>query len=884
MILAGLSLAAFGQEKPQNQANWKMANRFTSESLRPFLYSSSITPGWINRTDRFWYSWRDSSGTKHWLVDPRAKTKEPLFDAAEMAALISEAVNRPVDSTTLNVTGIVFDEKDEDIIRFASEGFRFEYNRKTKAIKSLGRGGGAPTPGAGGPGGGGGGGGRFGGGGGGGQGAAAQARDGFRNFSPDRKAYVYAQDHNLFYVEVKDGKDQPPIQLSSDGERFFSFGSRADQEEAIRQQRILNWGNMQQNQQQTQQQDDNDDQMGGGRQGGLGGMAQGSEQRVRANVTWSRDSKRFFVTRSDSRKVSDLWLVNSLVEPRPGLLTYKYAMPGEENVTQQELFAFDPDRKRLKKLPVEKWKDQRMFDLHWQDGTSDKMRLVRRDRLQRNLELLEIDLRDSSIQTLLTEKVENAFLESQNVRYVKPGGDFIWFSERTGWGHYYLYSNDGKLKNAITSGPWRAAGIAQVDEEKGQVWVLGQGREKDVNPYYTFTYRVGMDGKGLQVLNPGNADNTASLSPSRNFVVNVASRIDMPSVVTVRDRSGDVVMTLEEMDISRLKMAGWMMPEAFVVKAADGVTDIYGNLWKPADFNPKKKYPIIANVYPGPQTESVSSTFSATTTNQRLAALGFIVIQIGNRGGNPARSNAYHSYGYYNLRDYGLADKKAGIEELALRHGFIDVERVGIFGHSGGGFMTAAALLVPPFNDFFKVGVSSAGNHDNNVYNQNWSEQHHGLREVAATQTPPATPPTGRTQTPDPEWFGADEAWLIGDPQAAGQGAQGAQTGQTGQAGQTRFQIRVPTNHEVAANLKGHLLLVHGDMDNNVHPAGTIKLVNALIRNNKRFDFMLMPGQLHGFGPMQGYFTQMLMEYFAEHLMGDYYRGTPDMNDKTGGN
>jgi dipeptidyl aminopeptidase/acylaminoacyl peptidase len=275
------------------------------------------------------------------------------------------------------------------------------------------------------------------------------------------------------------------------------------------------------------------------------------------------------------------------------------------------------------------------------------------------------------------------------------------------------------------------------------------------------------------------------------------------------------------------------------VKAADGITDIYGNMWKPFDFDPARKYPIIVHVYPGPQTENVSNTFTATGVQQQLAQLGFIVVQIGNRGGSPRRSNAYQSFSYLNLRDYGLADKKAGVEQLAAKYPWIDIERVGLFGHSGGGFMTAAAMLVPPYNEFFKVGVSSSGNHDNNVYGDYWAEQNHGLVEkrIATTTT-----------------------------------ASDRQDGGTVQDTVAKFDIHVPANHEVAANLNGRLLLVHGDMDNNVHPAGTIRLVNALIKANKRFDFMIMPGKAHGFADYQNYFNRMLYEYFAEHLLGDYYR------------
>jgi dipeptidyl aminopeptidase/acylaminoacyl peptidase len=278
-------------------------------------------------------------------------------------------------------------------------------------------------------------------------------------------------------------------------------------------------------------------------------------------------------------------------------------------------------------------------------------------------------------------------------------------------------------------------------------------------------------------------------------------------------------------------------------------------MWKPFDFDSTKRYPIIAHVYPGPQTEQVTPGFTAAGTQQQLAQLGFIVIQIGNRGGSPQRSNAYHSYGYYNLRDYALADKKAGIEQLAARHPWIDIERVGIYGHSGGGYLSAAALLQPPYNDFFKVGVASAGNHDNNIYNQNWSEQHHGLRVRPRAQADSAR---GRRRG------------TIAT--GAGNGDGGAARPDTVSEDSVRFEIRVPTNAELAPNLKGRLLLTHGDMDNNVHPGNTIRLVNALIKANKRFDMMILPGKPHGYGDMQPYHNRLMFEYFTEHLMGDYYR------------
>lgn len=817
LLTAALAVPMTIADEPA--ANWKLANQFSQSYIRQYVYSTTLTPNFINKTDEFWYSWRDSKGVKFWRVNPKAKRKLPLFDSAKLAAQLSELSKKPYDTTNLPVTTIKFDEKNDKLISFNVDSKDYEYDTEKETLKFkekpketpptpepepnpafIGRTGG----------------GQFGGG---------RNPGDYRNWSPDKSAFVYAQDHNLYYVQVVDKKEQPPVQLSKDGVKDYSYGARGE--------------------------------FGGG-EDVTNTTSTSAETKVRASVTWSKDSKRFFGFRFDQRKVRDLYLVNSLSTPRPTLLTYKYSMPGEVEVPQQELFYFEPETKTITKANVDKWKDQRISDAHFQDASSDVLRFVRRDRLQRNLDVCDLNLRDKKVTPLLTESVENAFLEVQQIRYLKPGGDFIWWSERTGWGHFYLYSNDGKLKHAITSGAYRASTLVDVDPEKNKLWFASNGREEDENPYYRHLYRVNLDGKDLTLLDKGDADHNTVLSTSKEFAVDVFSRTDLAPQAVVRDKEGNAILELEKTDLSRLYQTGWKMPRTFEVKAADGVTDIYGNMWLPFDFDPKKKYPIIANVYPGPQTESVTTGFSATAGNQRLAQLGFVVIQIGNRGGNPARSNAYHSYGYYNLRDYGLADKKAGIEQLAAQNPWIDGERVGIYGHSGGGFMTAAALLLPPFNDFFKVGVSSAGNHDNNIYNQNWSEQHHGLREVNVGTAKAATPPPAKT--PDEELLGYDPQFDSG-------------YGTTG----TRFDIKVPTNAELAANLKGKLLLVHGDMDNNVHPGGTIRLVDALIKANKRFDMLILPGKAHGFADMQPYFTQVMYEYFVKNLMGAPTPGGADM-------
>ena len=854
--LGAQSLVTATQQVRVNRANWTLADRYSPTALRSAVYSTSVQPRWIGETDSLWYNWRDRTGSRFHLVLPGSRLKKPLFDHVKMAAALATAQRKAYEPNNLPFTTLTF-TKDHRKIRFQVDSLRYEWDLQAETLKSLGRmrrdsvlPDDERTAGQGqGQGGGGGGGG-------------GQQPD-FRNFSPDSTAFVFARDHNLYYVEV--GKADT-IQISKDGERNYSFGFRDTAQTRL-------------------QQDDDDDQQDEGEREQQ--QARSRDPRVRANVTWSPDSRAFYVTRNDSRKVKELYLVNVLANPRPTLSSYRYAMPGEEDVSRTELFVFRRGEAALSPVNVRKWKDQRLMNIHWTTG-SERLRLVRRARTQRDAELIEVDLASKRIRSLISESVENAFLELQPVRYTKPGGDMIWFSERSGWGHYYLYDHNGGFKKALTSGSWRAEQIAQVDSVRGVVWIAGVGREEGENPYYRHLYRVNADGSGFTLVDPGNFNHQTTVSPTKRFVVDNYSRVDAPTKTVLRDAlTGRVVMDLEEADVTRLVEMGWRMPERFVVKAADGITDIYGVMWKPFDFDSTKAYPIVAHVYPGPQTESVTHGFTAVPVQQQLAQLGFIVIQIGNRGGSPQRSNAYHSYGYNNLRDYALADKKSGIEQLAAKYRWIDIERVGIYGHSGGGFLTAAALMQPPYNDFFKVGVSSAGNHDNNIYNQNWSEQHHGLRVVTQRDTARGRLRANAAQRSESP---------TGPDGGAGNGARTAATanGDVARAASTdgwfepdtvdvdadvKYEIKVPTNTDLAEHLKGRLLLVHGDMDNNVHPGNTIRLVNALIRANKRFDMMIMPGQAHGFGQMQPYFNRMMFEYFTEHLMGDYYRGAAEIKE-----
>jgi dipeptidyl-peptidase 4 len=871
--LAAAPLAAQAHANNANKANWALSDQFSPQNLRSKVYSTSLNPHWLGQSDSLCYDWKDHTGSQFTLVVPTTKTKKPLFDHAKLAAQLSEQSHKAHDAQNLPFNSITF-SKDRKTFTFNADSSKWEWNAAGETLKRVG-----PADnlaGRGGRGGrgvrgqeqfeappppppdtlntcGGNGGGRAGGGGGGGQLGAGRGNE-FRNYSPDSSMFAFARAHNLFVVNVA---TKDTVQLTHDGVKYYSFGARDTLQERLLQE--LNLEGQQQN----------------GEGGGRGREVLSHDPRVRANVVWSADSKAFAVTRMDQRKVGELYLVNNLAAPRPTLMSYSYAMPGEANVAQEELFAYHVGDTKLTPIAVKKWKDQRLFDVHWNGKGADHLRMVRRDRTQRHFELIDIALPAQTTTQVLEEDIDNNSSERQNVKYITAGGDFLWWSERSGWGHYYLYDNSGKLKHAVTSGGWRAERIVDVDSVKRVLYFTAVGKEPGENPYYTHTYKVNVDLPGSMALLDGvNATHDAELSTNKRWIVDNYSRVDLVPKAVLRDASGKIVMDLETMDVTRIKELGWKPPETFQTKAADGTTDIYGNMWKPFDFDSTKKYPIIANVYPGPQTETVNFTFSATAIPQQLAQLGFIVIQIGNRGGSPQRSQAYQGFSYYNLRDYALADKKTGIEQLAARHSYIDLDRVGIYGHSGGGFLTAAAMLLPPYNEFFKVGVSESGNHDNNIYNQNWSEQYHGLKVIAKGAArggvvqagAPAGGPSGAS--------GANGGSAASSTSAASAASSALVDGSIA-ADDTlnAFQIHVPTTVELAPNLKGNLLLETGDMDNNVHPANTIRLVQALIKANKRFDFMLLPGKPHGYGDMVPYTNRLMFEYFAEHLLGDYYRG-----------
>ena len=798
LAAAVLSLSAHAQRQPVTEADYQAAVRFTPAKLRQMVYSLAVQPNWLEKSNRFWYNYRTAEGLNWYLVEADRKTKKFLFDNDRMAADLTRILKDPYDAQHLPINGIRF-TADETAFRFTVESkveteeelnretgkmdkdkkkkYVFEYNISTGKLTHL-------------------------------EGYKTQRLAEWGSVSPDGRHVIFVKDFNLWYMDRENydkacvnEKDSTIVErpLTNDGIRYFGYGS-------------------------SRMKSDED-------------AEKEAEKRRRANITWSPDSHYFIAGKVDERKVKDLWVIYNTARPRPTLETYRYQMPGEKEAPQYHLYIFDMNREQMCHIEAGAFKDQTVGIINdepvetvYDDytlrsnvwlGDNNEFFLSRMSRDLKRMDICRVDVATLTVKPIIEERF-NTYLETRGMLLTNgAGSDIIHWSEEDGWAHLYLYGWDGTRKHQITSGPWHVDQILHVDPAARTIYFVAQGREKDINPYYNFLYRVNFDGTGLKLLTPGDFTHEVNMGERMRYFVDNRSRNDAAPVSSLYDVNGRKVMELEEADLSRLFEAGYKFPKPFKVKAADGTTDLYGTLYYPYDLDSTKMYPIIEYVYPGPQVEGPHYTFRAPGYRlDQLAQLGFIVVSVGNRGGHPSRSKWYHTYGYGNLRDYGLADQRAAVVQLADRYPFIDITKVGITGHSGGGFMSTAAILQYP--DFYKVAVSCAGNHDNAIYNRWWSEKHHGVEEEV------------------------DE-----------------------QKQDTTFKYSIANNQQIAPRLKGRLLLVTGDVDNNVHPANTIVVVDALIRAGKRFDMLVLPGQAHSFGNMTDYFFWRMADYFSEHLIGD---------------
>jgi dipeptidyl-peptidase 4 len=594
--------------------------------------------------------------------------------------------------------------------------------------------------------------------------------------SPDKKRSVFIKDWNLWVLDIETQKE---TQLTKDGVKDFGYAT------------------------------DN----------------AGWTHSDRAILSWSPDSKKIATFQQDQRNVSNMYLVSTAVG-EPKLDSWKYPLPQDKEIIKINRVILDIDAAKVVRLQMKSPDDRRstlcddiscdggFTDVIWSADAS-KLAFVSSTRDHKQANLRVADANTGEVRDVFEEKVATQYESGQgetNWRYLPESSEFIWYSERDDWGHLYLYDLEtGKLKNQITKGNFVVTQIVKVDKKNRVIYFNANGRETGRDPYFSHFYSIGFDGENLKLLTPEDGNHQAQLSPDGKYFVDSYSKPDVPYVSVLRDMSGKLIATLEKTDVSRLVATGWKPPMPITVKDRNNKWDLYGLMFTPTKMTKGMKYPVVNYIYPGPQGGGVGGrSFSASRgDNQALAELGFVVIVIDGTC-NPDRSKSFHDACYGNMADNTLEDQITGIKQLAAKYPFIDTDKVGIWGHSGGGFATAAAMF--RFPDFYKVGISESGNHDNRNYEDDWGERYIGL--------------------------------LSGD------------------------NYEKQANQLYAKNLKGKLLLVHGNMDDNVPPQNTYLVVDALVKANKDFDLIIFPNARHGYGVDSYYMMRRRWDYFVKNLLG----------------
>ncbi len=737
--------------------DYERAEKFMNYHTDLLVDGGTVRPNWMDG-DRFWYLATTSQKNEFILVDPAKKTRSAAFDHQKLAAALSATSGTKYEANKLPFQTISF-SADGKYVLFTSDAKKWKYDLSTAQLTAdegvaVAQSGATTAAGRGGRG--------------------AGARGGGNDIpSPDGKRSVFIKDWNLWLRDLTTNKE---TQLTTDGVKDFGYAT------------------------------DN----------------AGWKMSDRPVVRWSPDSKKVATFKQDQRNVSDMYLVTTNVG-KPTLRAWKYPLPGDKEIAMIQRVIIDVETAKVIILQVAPDPHRASLsddisssgtfdDVDWTENASQLAFLsTSRDHKQEKFRIA--DAATGAVREVFEEVVATQYESGRgaiNWRYLANTNEILWYSERDNWGHLYLYdAATGKLKNQITKGEWVVSRLIKVDEKARMLYFTTTGRDAS-NPYFSRLCKIGFDGKGLVELTPGEGTHNASFSPSGNYVIDTYSKPDVAPVTVLRDLNGKLITELEKTDVSRLTATGWHPVTPVSVKAGDGKTDIYGLVFTPTKMDPNKKYPVIDYIYPGPQGGSVGNWAFSTSRgdNQSLAELGFIVVMIEGTS-NPNRSKAYHDMNYGNMGDNTLPDQIAAIRQLSQKFP-IDTNRVGIWGHSGGGFATAAAMFRYP--DFFKVGISESGNHENRNYEDDWGERYNGLVENSNY-----------------------------DAQA---------------------------NQNIAKNLKGKLMLAHGMMDNNVPPYNTLLVVEALEKANKSFDLVLFPNSAHGFGAYGPYMMRRRWDYFVKHLLG----------------
>jgi dipeptidyl-peptidase 4 len=769
-ILVTLCVGAFPTSAVLGQVDYARAEQLLTWNATRLITGDVAVPNWLADGTRFWYRSTTPRGGEFVLVDPAANTRRPLFENHRLAAAMSLA-----NDTTYDPVKLPFDTLElidhERAIRVQVSGKLFTCELARYACST------------------------------------SDTLPSLVPFvvSPDSVWEAFVHQHDV-YLRPRGGGDS--IRLTTDGEELWSYGLAHPRPNDVR-----------------------------------------KKTPRRPDIRWSPDSRKLAVHRVDQRKVALMHYVSSTPQ-RPEHYSQPYALPGDTVIPVPgfhilEIGAHlaagsssgdDPGQtSRNTKVAVDPTPHQLFLagsavDSAWSEG-SERLYVTYFTRASKNAYLAEVAATTGASRILVADS-SATFVELTLEQYLGPpnwavanrGNDIIWFSERDGWGHLYRYDGRGTLKNQITAGPWTVGQIHFVDERLGRIYFTARGREPGRDVYYAHLYAVGFDGSDLRLLTPENANHIIYFAPAGRYFVDTYSQVDQPPITVLRAADGRILSRLEEADISSLRQIRWRPPERFRVKARDGITELYGVMYKPTAFDSARTYPIIDHIYPGPQIITVPKSFFPTSAPgllyatmgqvQALAELGFIVVHIDHLGG-PYRSKAFHDNYYGNFGDNGIPDHITAIKQLAARHPYIDIERVGIYGHSGGGFASTDAILRYP--DFFKVAVSTSGNHDNRSYNIYWAEKYQGL--------------------------------LARDTLKKTDNFEGS------------------ANKTLAGHLKGKLLLMHGDMDDNVHPAMTLQVVDALIKANKAFDMLILPDMDHSV-TQDPYVIRRTWDYFVQHLLG----------------
>jgi dipeptidyl aminopeptidase/acylaminoacyl peptidase len=748
-----LAFSANAQQGPVLTAkDYEHAESFLNYGTEPLIDHGAVRPNWLPG-DSFWYRDLDAQGSEFILVDPVKKIRSGAFDQPKLAAALSAATGKTYQPLMLPFQTFTF-SADGKSITFQADDKTWKCDLATYTVT-------ADTARAGG------GGGRF-------RGGRGGAGGGNDVLSPNGQKVAFIKDYNLWVRDVKTNKQ---TQLTTDGIKDFGYAT------------------------------DN----------------AGWKTSDRPILLWSPDSKKIATNKQDERNVSNMYLVSTNVG-KPNLREWKYPLPGDKDIAMITHVIIDVDVPKVTvlQIPPDAHRstfsdDISMEDENWSEDAS-QLAFISTSRDHKNEKVRIADAATGAVREVFEETAPTQYESGwggANWKYLSKTNEIIWFSERDNWGHLYLYDAlTGKLKNQITKGDWVVTKLLYVDEKKRVLYLTVDGREPE-NPYFSQFYKIDFDGKHLTLLTPEDGNHVITLSPSKEYFIDSYSKPDVPPVSVLRNIDGKVITELEKADISRLLATGWRPLTPFSVKAHDGTTDIYGLMYTPTNLDPNKKYPIVDYIYPGPQGGSVGGNWSFTAArndNQALAELGFIVVQIEGTS-NPSRSKSFHDMNYGNMGDNTLPDQVAGIRQLAQKYAYIDTTRVGIWGHSGGGFATACAMFRYP--DFFKVGISESGNHDNRNYEDDWGERYDGL--VANSN------------------------------------------------------YEAQANETYAKNLKGKLMLAHGLMDNNVPPENTLLVIDALEKANKDYDLVVFPNSPHGYGPFGPYMMRRRWDYFVKNLLG----GTP---------